>query len=117
MHRTSGQLEMAKKYPMDFEGPMRTPSYRASKRALTWWSGEATPKPFNGQPAPEAGHKKVWVASLDYQVGAHFEALGEGVLMAPSKSIGYFFAISSCPEVRCLLSPIEDLCQSPGISA
>ena len=41
------------------------------------------------------------MASPDYQVGAHFEALGEGVLMAPSKSIGYFFAISSCPEVRC----------------
>ena len=40
------------------------------------------------------------MASPDYQVGAHFEALGEGVLMAPSKSIGYFFAISSCPEVR-----------------
>ena len=31
-HRTSGQLEMAKKYPMDFEGTMRTPSSRASKR-------------------------------------------------------------------------------------
>ena len=30
-HRTSGQLEMAKKYPMDFEGAMRTPSPRASK--------------------------------------------------------------------------------------
>ena len=101
-HRTSGQLEMAKKYPMDFEGTMRTPSSRASKRAPTWWSGEATPKPFTGQPAPEAGHKRVLgMASPDYQVEAHFEALGEGVLKAPSKSIGYFFAISSCPEVRC----------------
>ena len=30
------------------------------------------------------------MASPDYHVGAHFEALGEGVLMAPSKSIGYF---------------------------
>ena len=42
------------------------------------------------------------MASPDHQVGAHFEALDEGVLMAPSKSIGYFFAISSGPEVRCL---------------
>ena len=41
------------------------------------------------------------MASPDHQVGALFEALDEGVLMAPSKSIGYLFAISSCPEVRC----------------
>ena len=55
------------------------------------------------QPAPGAGHKRVLgMASPYYQVGAPFEALGEGVLMAPSKSIGYFFAISSCPEVRCV---------------
>ena len=52
-HRTSRQLEMAKKYLMDFEGAMRTPSPRASKWAPTWWSGEDTPKPFNGQPAPD----------------------------------------------------------------
>ena len=31
VHRTSGQLEMAKKYPMDIEGAMRMPSSRASK--------------------------------------------------------------------------------------
>ena len=31
LHRTSDQLEMAKKYPMDFEGAMRTPSPRASR--------------------------------------------------------------------------------------
>ena len=30
------------------------------------------------------------VASPDHQVGALFEALDEGVLMVPSKSIGYF---------------------------
>ena len=45
--------------------------------------------------------KGLGVSSPDHQVGAHFEALGEGVLMAPSKSIRYFFAISSCLEVRC----------------
>ena len=44
------------------------------------------------------------MASPDHQVGALFEALDEGVLMVPSKSIGYFFAISSCPEVRCAIS-------------
>ena len=57
--------------------------------ASLWiWSGAGWP--LNG----------LGVASPDYQVGAHFEALDEGVLMVPSKSIGYFFAISSCPEVR-----------------
>ena len=30
------------------------------------------------------------MASPDYHVGALFEALDEGVLMTPSKSIGYF---------------------------
>ena len=34
--------------------------------------------------------KGLGVASPDHQVGALFEALDEGVLMAPSKSIGYF---------------------------
>ena len=54
-------------------------------------------------PASGAGWplKGLGVASPDHQVGALFEALDEGVLMVPSKSIGYFFAISSCPEVRC----------------
>ena len=45
--------------------------------------------------------KGLGIASPEYQVGAHFEALGGGVLMAPSKSIRYFFAILSCPEVQC----------------
>ena len=68
---------------------------------------KTSPKHFNGQPAPEAGHKRVLgMASPDHQVGALFEALDEGVLMAPSKSIGYFFAISSCPEVRCTFAAI-----------
>ena len=40
------------------------------------------------------------MASPDHQVGGLFEALDEGVLMAPSKFIGYFFAISTFPEVR-----------------
>ena len=33
----------------------------------------------------------------DYQVGAHFEALDEGVLVAAFKSTGYFFPISISP--------------------
>ena len=43
--------------------------------------------------------KGLGLASPDHQVGAHFEALDED--MAPLKSIGDFFAILSCPEVRC----------------
>ena len=34
----------------------------------------------------------------DHQVGAHFEALDEGVLIAALKSAGYFFPISIFPE-------------------
>ena len=64
-----------------------------------------TPRPFNGQPAPDPIQRlaiKGFGPELStYQEGAHFEALDEGVLMVPSKSIGYFLAISSCPEVRC----------------
>ena len=52
-----------------------------------------SPNPFmavasgEGQPLKGLG-----VASPDHQVGAHCEALDEGgVLMAPSKSIGYFW--------------------------
>ena len=36
---------------------------------------------------------------MDYQVGAHFKALNEGVLVAALKFIGYFFAIKfSLPD-------------------
>ena len=38
--------------------------------------------------------KGLGLASPDYQVGAHFEALDEDVLMEGSKSFEYFFAIS-----------------------
>ena len=41
------------------------------------------------------------MASPNYQVGAHFEALFKGVLVAASKSIETFFAISTFPELRC----------------
>ena len=35
----------------------------------------------------------------DYQVGAHFEALQEGILVAALKLFGYFLPISISPEV------------------
>ena len=35
LHRTFWEIEMAKKYPVDFEAAARTPSSRASKRAPT----------------------------------------------------------------------------------
>ena len=40
----------------------------------------------------------------DYQVGARFEALNEGVLVAASKSTGFFFAISISQKVRCTVA-------------
>ena len=44
--------------------------------------------------------KGLGLASPDYQVGAHFEALNKGVLVAASESIEIFFAISIFPELR-----------------
>ena len=38
--------------------------------------------------------KGLGLASPDYQVGAHFEALNKGVLMAGLKFFEHFFAIS-----------------------
>ena len=46
--------------------------------------------------------KGLGLASPNYQVGAHFEALFKGVLVAASKSIETFFAISTFPELRCV---------------
>ena len=45
--------------------------------------------------------KGLGLASPNYQVGAHFEALVKGVLVAASKSFETFFAISTFPELRC----------------
>ena len=44
--------------------------------------------------------KGLGVAFPGFQVGAHFEALDNGVLVAASKSIETFFAISTFPELR-----------------
>ena len=41
------------------------------------------------------------IEDLDYEVGASFEALDEGVLAAASKSTGYFFTISISQKVQC----------------
>ena len=43
IHRTFWEIEMAKKYPVDFEAVVRTPSSRASKGAPTGWSGSSIP--------------------------------------------------------------------------
>ena len=45
--------------------------------------------------------KGLGLASPDYQVGAHFEALDEGVLVAGSKSFEHFFAISKPAAALC----------------
>ena len=39
--------------------------------------------------------------AADYQVGAHFEALVEGILVAALTSNGHFFPISISLKVRC----------------
>ena len=44
--------------------------------------------------------KGLGVAPQDHQVGAHFEAMDKGVLVAASKSIETFLAISTFPELR-----------------
>ena len=38
----------------------------------------------------------------DYRVGAHFEALVEGVVLAALESTGYFFPISMSLQVQCV---------------
>ena len=46
--------------------------------------------------------KGLGLASPNYQVGAHFEALVKGVLVAASKSIETFYIISTFPELQCV---------------
>ena len=41
--------------------------------------------------------KGSWVSAQTYQVGAHFAALIDGILMAPLKTIGWFFCILTFP--------------------
>ena len=61
-------------------------------------------------PASGSGLKKgrplkgLGMEAPDYQAGAHFEALDEGVLTAAFKSTGYFFPISISLKVRCVVS-------------
>ena len=47
--------------------------------------------------------KGLAVTSLDHQVGVDFEALNEGIFIAPSKSVGYFlpFQVALKYGVRC----------------
>ena len=53
-----------------------------------------SPNPFMASPSPDPIQRlamegfRDW--DLDYQVGAHFEALDEGVCVAALKSTGYF---------------------------
>ena len=46
--------------------------------------------------------KGLGVASPDYQVGAHFEALIKGLLMAGLKFFEHFFAISKLAAALCI---------------
>ena len=104
LHSAAASIEMAKKFSKDFRTAMRTlimaliKGFEMSPHLIVWRSHtQILLWPASGAGWPLKG---LGVASPDHQVGALFEALDEGVLMAPSKSIGYFFAISSCPEVR-----------------
>ena len=54
--------------------------------------------------------KGLGLASPDYQVGAHFEALDEGILMAVLKSFENFVAISKLAAALWLGDNLERLC-------
>ena len=110
-HSEAASFEMAKKFSKDFRTATRTPLSRASKQAFTWYVWSSGPKiPFMASFIQTRSRswpiKGLGLASPDYQVGAHFEALDKGVLVAASKSIETFFAISTFPELRCA-SPIH----------
>ena len=49
------------------------------------------------------------MSAQTYQVGAHFAALIEGILMAPLKTIERFFCISSSPAGLCFCSKCSKL--------
>ena len=82
---------MRKEYPMDLKGQnCQKRAHQELQNEPPLDSLEPLPKPVKpacSRPSPEAGHKRVLV----HQVGAHFKALNDGVLVAPSKFIGYFF--------------------------
>ena len=83
-------------------------SFEMSPHLIVWRSHTQTLLwPASGAGWPLKG---LGVASPDHQVGALFEALDEGVLMVPLKSIGYFFATSSYPEVRWQVSMELSIC-------
>ena len=61
-------------------------------RAVSWSFAETTEEPGLFQTRSIGWPLKgLGVASPDYQVGAHFEALDKGMLVAASKSIETFF--------------------------
>ena len=72
-HSAAAEFEMAKKCSKDFRTAMRTPLPRASKWAPTWWSGEASPKPFYGQPLDQ-----VWSRLATKGFGTGFSRLSNG---------------------------------------
>ena len=55
--------------------------------------------------------KGLGLASPNYQVGAHFEALFKGVLMAASKSIETFFYHFNFPRTAVHVNHIRNWCQ------
>ena len=71
------------------------------------------PQPLQSGPDPikRLAIKGFWdgLEAPDCQVGAHFEVLDKGVLVAALKSTGYFFPISIALEVRCqiMISALE----------
>ena len=57
------------------------------------------------------------MASPDHQVGALFEALDEGVLMVPSKSIGYFLPFQVAPKYGDKKSSCIQVCKKMSMQA
>ena len=80
--------ELRNEPPLDMSGVRDQNPFMASL-----WIGSGAGWPLKG----------LGVASPDYQVGAHFEALDKGLFKATFKLTGYFFPISISLEVRCLV--------------
>ena len=95
---------------MDFKDAMRTPSNNGRPQIgllnepIFDSLEKPLPNPFMASLWTRSGAswplKGLGVPSPDYQVGVHFKALDKGVLMAASKSIETFFAISTLAELR-----------------
>ena len=102
-HRTSVEIEMkASRFRGCHENAL-TQSFEMSPHLIVWsFQTAASPSP---DPIQRMAIKSLGMEAAEYQVGAHFEALDKGILVAALKLTGYFFPISISPKVRCMTFP------------